>query len=315
MKFFTPARVTALLWLGGVGVLVWLTLVPSSLLSWSDPIDSAAQLSAERACTLARAATPGGLDPSSGCSGFKSDPEAAQLVVNGHTVCFLKAGRWFIADLGLEIPCPTGAPMEAVRIVDFDDERHGERRWSEAVHAGRLTTVVNGFPDKLRALVTRRRSQRWPAECPPLPAGKVEALDANLVALDAAKWHFLTGEMLEAALLAGTNVELRSAAIDRLRRVPTLLLIDASVKVLPGAGAPGRLEATASLVDWRHGEVLCERPFSVVQNAAPEVDHGKLPDLAPVDTRLPDFQERVGAALAEVTRELSDGGLVLEPTW
>jgi hypothetical protein len=28
-----------------------------------------------------------------------------------------------------------------------------------------------------------------------------------------------------------------------------------------------------------------------------------------------DFKERVAAALGDLTRELSDGGLVLEPTW
>lgn len=319
-KVLTPARVSALLWVGALGVLVWLALDPGSPLSWRDELDSVERLPPERACALARIATPGGLDGSSSCRDFTTDTQAARLVLNGtppHTVCFLKAARWFVVDVGVDIPCPASAPMEPVRITDFSDELRVEQRWTVPVRFGRTRTMVDGFARNLREVVTARRAHPGPRECPPLLAGKVEALDANLVTGEGPRWHFLSGDVVESVVQPGAQLDLRADALERLRRTPTLLLIDAPVKVLPEQGAQGRLEGTATLVDWPSGAVLCERPLAVDQGPVLRVEHGLsiLPEPTPQEAVMTGFKVRVSDALADVTRELSDGGLVLEATW
>jgi hypothetical protein len=317
--WLTPSRVSALLWVLALAVLVWLTLDPHSPMSWVDEVDSVERLSPERACDLARVTIP--LE-SGACRDFTSDAQSARLSVGPRTVCFLKAARWFVVDHSTEASsCPARPPLELERITDFTAELSVERRWSELVVATRQAALVNAFPQKLVLLVMMRRSRPWPSVCPEeaLGPGRVEALDANLVATESfARWHFLTGDTLEEILQAGASMQLRYEALERLHRaLPFLLLVDASVKSLPVGRTPGRLEASVALVDWRSGAVLCERTMAVAQPPTLDVDHGTMlePQAPPQEVLMADFKDSVSAALGEVTRQMSDGGLVLEPTW
>jgi hypothetical protein len=310
-RWLTPSRVSALLWVLSLAVVVWLALDPSSPISWRDSSDSVEQLTEERACTLARVTVPG--DDQGNCHDFTSDGDSAQLELNGRTVCFLKAARWFIVDEGIGFPCPPSPPMEPTRITDFDDEQRAERRWTEAVRTTRMNSMVNSVPGKLETLVKTLRARSWPGECPRLGPGKAEALDARVIEARG-RWHFITGEDLEAVLQAGAMIESR---FDALQRLPaTLLLVDASVKQLPLERASGRLEAIAALVDWKTGAIYCARSLVVVQQPTLVNDHAfARSDEPPIEWAMAGFKERVSAELAELTREMTDGGLVLQPTW
>lgn len=313
----TPSRISALLWLSAVAVLMWLVLDPGSPLTWKDE-DSGERLSRERACELARAKAPG--RGASACEDFLAEPEHAQVTLEGKwVVCFLQAGRWFVVDDGPGITCPLGPPMERVRVTDFDAELRVERRWAEQVKAVRESAAVNNLAEKLRQLVMKRRAgPSGPAQCPSLPRGQVEALDADLITVAAGPWHFMSGELINGALETSNRMERRVELLHGFEnQAGTLLLVDASAKLLPHEREAGRLEATVSLIDWASGKVLCERLVAVTQTPGLELDHGTIaaPEANPQQVLMMDFKERVSTALADVAREMSGGRLELLDTW
>ena len=208
--------------------------------------------------------------------------------------------------------------MELQRITNFDDEVRTERRWADEVRLRRITAAVNAFPQELLAVLEVRRSQAWPTECPALPGGRIEAIDKDKVMPTLASWHFLTGETVETVLEPSPYMHHRLEGLEKMRRkLPVLLLIDADVKVMPMNGSAGRLEATAAVIDWRKKRVYCQRTFVVTQPSPKELDHGtQIPQLPLIqDMQMMEFKVNVSNKLAELTREMTDGGLVLDPTW
>lgn len=314
----TPSRVSALLWLGAVAVLVWLVLDPGSPLTWEDE-DSVERLSFERACELARARAPG--RSVSACRDFQTELEHAQVTLEGNwVVCFLQAGRWFVVDDGPGITCPLGPPMERVRVTDFDAELRIERRWAEQVKVVRESAAVSNLAEKLRQLVRKRRADpSGPAQCPSLPRGQVEAIDADLILATAVgPWHFLSGELINGALDPSNRMERRVELLHGFeKQAGTLLLVDASAKLLPHEREAGRLEATVSLIDWASGKVLCERLVAVTQTPGLQLEHGTVaaPEATPQQVLMMDFKDRVSTALADVAREMSGARLELLDTW
>ncbi|MBL8915892.1 MAG: hypothetical protein JNM17_34655 [Archangium sp.] len=307
-SLFAPARLQALVILGGLFALVMTTQDSCTWLEFADE-DSLGRLDTENACRIAQRSRP-----EEACILVSSTDVAAEVRLGGGvgvTVCLLRANRWFVVDPDAASDCPTAPPFPGERVFNLRGEQKLEERWIEALRRQRDETARDGFLKLLRAAVDKwRAANDVPRTCPDFPDGPVHAIDVDITTPGiGAPWHYLTSDHLE-TLLANAGSWGAGAAVRNVRKqTPMLLFVDATEKKQPFQMAPGVFRGKIALIDWTRPKVFCEADVEYEQ------DTGAPRDPESIAEFLPDFKRQVSAVLKSTTTSMTNGHLKLADTW
>lgn len=287
----TPARLQALLWLAALGGL-FAQLAPGSQWEFSDE-DSVPQLTAARACELARPHLA-----AASCADFTSTAQWASVRVRTSTtektVCFLKARRWFVADVGFDITCLETPPVLG-RVASLKAEQDVERAWATTAVSTRARRLRERFVANLDTALAAHRATAAPSRCEGLPAqGQVPSVDVDLLRAKkgAPPWTTLSSGTLARGSAEELGFRLQGL---KERGGRLVVVVDALEKALPRSNTPGRLEASVVVVDWLEGKALCEAPVAVEELSGDERR----------------FKDAVLAELSNTVRLLGGGALEL----